>query len=148
MSVSLKCGEFLHKDFQVTRQISLELATIPWPTPRFENAPPDVKKEILQFLAKDALCLTTLGIQELDAGEAELARLAEADGTACGPCVNGGECPRVVSHVGSSTIKNEEIDVISVQGVTRPGFTGIRIDFSYKLGRTFKFLCNDAGCHQ
>lgn len=151
MSVSLKCGESILKPASVQRQISLfTTAFDTWPNPRVEACTPEEKKEVMQFVARDALYLTPLGIQELAAAEAELlAKAQQADSTTCGPCPNGGsQCLKRITVEGRPIVDLSEVDIISVQAeVQQPGnVQGIRIDFNYKLRGIVKVFCDPCDC--
>lgn len=146
MSISLRCGESIYKSLEVNRQVALEKRTPPWPTPEFLAGSPEKRKQILEALARDALFATVGGLEELDAAKAELKRMAENDGTACGPCQNGGVCPLVINTVGREDVQG--FDVIMVVPISRPDFVGVQITFNYKVEWGFRFTCNDQGCHQ
>lgn len=137
MTISLRCGDTLTRGFQTRRQASLHV-------PGVHLTLTDEQKV---QLALDALYLTSLGAEELEAAEKELLALAEREGIECGPCPNGANrCEIKFSIDGRTTAGN--IDVISVMfEIVQPGnVQGMRITFNYTLKGAVKIACDPCNC--
>lgn len=148
--ISLKCGEGIDKVYSTTKELSL-VANIgmPLPNPRFDGLTEEQKKEYLQFIARDAIYLTTAGTQALEALEAELDAIALNDtGVACGPCEQGpGECTKTVSNRAPLTTRPRYVlGNIEVTSYANAPDGSVQLTFNVTLSCLYWVFCDPCNC--
>lgn len=146
-NISVKCGESIDRPYSIVREFDIFAPIGPWPDPRWLELPVDEQLEHLQFVARDALYLQALGVQELQAADLELLAKAQNDGSVtCGPCPQGGQCSKTCTFTRQPTIDLSEIEIITAFPATLPnGTQGVHLEFTYKLRAIVNVACNPCG---